>query len=47
MPLVGIGHLTMLDVAPPGWVSLAHDAGFGYRCVSPRASWPPWEQPSK
>ena len=28
MPLVGIGHLTMLDVAPPDWVSLAHDAGF-------------------
>ena len=28
MPLVGIGHLTMLDIAPPDWVSLAHDAGF-------------------
>ena len=28
MPLVGIGHLTMLDVAPPNWVSLAHEAGF-------------------
>jgi len=28
MPLVGIGHLTMLDVAPPDWVSLAHDTGF-------------------
>ena len=28
MRLVGIGHLTMLDVAPPDWVSLAHDAGF-------------------
>ena len=28
MPLVGIGHLTMLDIAPPEWVSLAHDAGF-------------------
>jgi sugar phosphate isomerase/epimerase len=28
MPLVGIGHLTMLDVAPPDWVSLAHEAGF-------------------
>ena len=28
MPLVGIGHLTMLDVAPPDWVSLAHVAGF-------------------
>jgi hypothetical protein len=29
MPLVGIGHLTMLDTAPPDWVSLAHDAGGG------------------
>ena len=28
MPLVGIGHLTMLDTAPPDWVSLAHEAGF-------------------
>ena len=28
MPTVGIGHLTMLDIAPPDWVSLAHDAGF-------------------
>jgi sugar phosphate isomerase/epimerase len=28
MPLVGIGHLTMLSVAPPDWVSLAHEAGF-------------------
>ncbi len=28
MPLVGIGHLTMLDVAPPDWVSVAHDSGF-------------------
>ncbi len=28
MPLVGIGHLTMLDIAPPDWVSLAHDVGF-------------------
>ena len=28
MPLVGIGHLTMLDTAPPDWVSLAHDTGF-------------------
>ena len=25
---VGIGHLTMLDVAPPDLVTLAHDAGF-------------------
>jgi sugar phosphate isomerase/epimerase len=28
MPPVGIGHLTMLDTAPPDWMSLAHDAGF-------------------
>jgi hypothetical protein len=28
MSLVGIGHLTMLDTAPPEWVSLAHDACF-------------------
>ena len=28
MPLVGIGHLTMLDTTPPDWVSLAHDSGF-------------------
>jgi hypothetical protein len=28
MSLVGIGHLTMLDAAPPDWVSLAHDVGF-------------------
>jgi sugar phosphate isomerase/epimerase len=28
MPMVGIGHLTMLDTAPPDWVSLAHDTGF-------------------
>jgi sugar phosphate isomerase/epimerase len=28
MPLVGIGHLTILDTAPPDWVSLAHDTGF-------------------
>jgi hypothetical protein len=28
MPLVSIGHLTMLDAAPPDWVTLAHDAGF-------------------
>ena len=28
MSLVGIGHLTILDTAPPDWVSLAHDAGF-------------------
>jgi sugar phosphate isomerase/epimerase len=25
---VGIGHLTMLDVAPPDLVTVAHDAGF-------------------
>jgi sugar phosphate isomerase/epimerase len=28
MPLVGIGHLTMLDVAPPEWVSVAYESGF-------------------
>lgn len=28
MPLVGIGHLTMLDIAPPDWVSLAGESGF-------------------
>jgi sugar phosphate isomerase/epimerase len=28
MPLVGIGHLTMLGIAPPDWVWLAHDSGF-------------------
>ena len=28
MPLAGIGHLTMLDTAPPDWVSLAREAGF-------------------
>ncbi|HEY7274298.1 MAG TPA: TIM barrel protein [Actinoplanes sp.] len=25
---VGVGHLTILDVAPPEWVQLAHAAGF-------------------
>lgn len=25
---VGVGHLTMLDAAPPDWVQLARDAGF-------------------
>jgi sugar phosphate isomerase/epimerase len=25
---VGVGHLTMLDAAPPDFVQLAHDAGF-------------------
>jgi sugar phosphate isomerase/epimerase len=25
---VGVGHLTMLDAAPPEWVRLAHDAAF-------------------
>jgi len=43
---VGIGHLTMLDVAPPDWVSLAQEAGFdgvGIRAaaVGPtEESWP-------
>ena len=35
-PLAGIGHLTILDVAPPDWVTLAHDAGFD--AVSIRAA---------
>jgi sugar phosphate isomerase/epimerase len=25
---VGVGHLTLLDIAPPEWVTLAHQAGF-------------------
>jgi sugar phosphate isomerase/epimerase len=25
---VGVGHLTLLDAAPPDWVQLAHEAGF-------------------
>jgi sugar phosphate isomerase/epimerase len=29
-PPVGIGHLTMLDVAPPDWVALAAEAGFDF-----------------
>jgi sugar phosphate isomerase/epimerase len=28
VPPVGIGHLTMLDVAPPDLVTVAHEAGF-------------------
>jgi sugar phosphate isomerase/epimerase len=28
VPSIGIGHLTMLDVAPPDLVSVAHQAGF-------------------
>jgi sugar phosphate isomerase/epimerase len=28
MPIVGIGHMTMLDVAPPELVTAAHAAGF-------------------
>src|SRR4051812_37981055 len=27
-PLIGVAHLTMLDVAPPDWVSLAAASGF-------------------
>jgi sugar phosphate isomerase/epimerase len=27
--LVGVGHMTVLDVAPPDWVTLAASAGFG------------------
>ena len=37
MPLVGIGHLTMLDVAPSDWVSLAHEAGFDAVGIRPHA----------
>jgi sugar phosphate isomerase/epimerase len=44
-PLVGIGHLTMLDVAPPDWVTLAHDAGFdavGIRVAAASPGEEPW-----
>jgi len=45
-PPVGMGHLTMLDIAPPDWVTVAHEAGFdavGIRvaAVGPtEAAWP-------
>lgn len=44
-PIVGIGHLTMLDVAPPDWVSLAHEAGFdgvGIRVAAASPAEAPW-----
>ena len=44
-PVVGIGHLTMLDVAPPEWVSLAAAAGFdavGLRVVAAGPTEVPW-----
>jgi len=44
-PPVGIGHLTMLDVAPPDWVSLAHEAGFdavGIRASAVGPTEEPW-----
>jgi sugar phosphate isomerase/epimerase len=37
IPLVGIGHLTMLDVAPPELATIAHEAGFdavGFRVAT-------------
>jgi sugar phosphate isomerase/epimerase len=46
MTIVGAGHLTMLDVAPPQWVTLCHDAGFdavGIRvlaAVPTESQWP-------
>jgi sugar phosphate isomerase/epimerase len=42
---VGVGHLTMLDAAPPDWVRLAHDAGFeavGLRISPAGAGEDPW-----
>ena len=42
---VGVGHLTMLDAAPPDWVQLAHDAGFeavGIRIGPAAAVEEPW-----
>lgn len=44
-PMVGIGHLTMLDVAPPDWVSLAADTGFdavGIRAFAAGSAEEPW-----
>jgi sugar phosphate isomerase/epimerase len=43
--IVGIGHLTMLDVAPPDWVSLASEAGFdavGIRAAAVGPTEEPW-----
>lgn len=44
-PPVGIGHLTMLDVAPPEWVTLAAEAGFdavGLRAAAAAPGEEPW-----
>jgi sugar phosphate isomerase/epimerase len=44
-PPIGIGHLTMLDVAPPDWVTLAADAGFdavGIRVAPAVPAEQPW-----
>jgi sugar phosphate isomerase/epimerase len=44
-PMVGVGHLTMLDVAPPDWVSLAGETGFdavGIRVAAIGATEEPW-----
>jgi sugar phosphate isomerase/epimerase len=44
-PMVGIGHLTMLDVAPPDWVSLAAETGFdavGIRVAAVGPTEEPW-----
>jgi sugar phosphate isomerase/epimerase len=44
-PLIGIGHLTMLDVAPPDWVTLAAGAGFdavGIRVAAAGPTEEPW-----
>jgi len=42
---VGVGHLTMLDAAPPDWVLLAHHAGFeavGIRIGAASPAEEPW-----
>ena len=42
---VGVGHLTMLDAAPPDWVQLARDAGFeavGIRIGAASPAEEPW-----
>jgi sugar phosphate isomerase/epimerase len=44
-PPIGIGHLTMLDVAPPDWVALAAAAGFdavGIRVAAAVPTEEPW-----
>src|SRR3954452_5785644 len=44
-PMVGVGHLTMLDVAPPDWVSLAGETGFdagGIRVAAVGPTEEPW-----